>query len=65
MREEVEELRSMIGAHGTMLSSLIGVLGPEAGAVMRGILAAFPEQEAFQSLSAREQRIFKREFDKL
>ena len=65
MREEVEELRSMVAAYGTLLSSLIGALGPEFENVMRGIIAALPEQEAFQSLSARERRIFLREFGKI
>ena len=64
LREEMDELRSMVAAQATVLCSLIGALGPETGATMRRIIAELPEQEAFQALSTREQRIFAREFEK-
>lgn len=65
MRDEVAELRTVVAVHGTVISSLIGALGPEFRSVMSGILAALRQQEAYQSLSARERRIFDRELEKI
>ena len=64
LRDEVDELRSIVAVQATIITSLIGALGPDFGSVMCGIIAALPEQEAFQSLSPRERRIFARELEK-
>ncbi len=64
LRDEVEELRSIVAVQATIISSLIGALGPDVGALMCRIVDALPEQEAFQSLSPRARRILARELEK-
>ena len=63
LRQEVDDLRTVVAVQGTVISSLIGALGPEVGATMGEILAELRQQNAYQALSARERRIFDRELE--